>query len=148
MNLKPLPKKSEKAQSLMEFALFIVILFILLAGVVDLGMAAFNYMAMRDAAQEGVTFGSVYPSSCTEIANRVRSSLVDPSAVDITVTIAGVPCASATSTQACMGSEIKVVVTDPDFRLTMPFIGAFLGTQSLTLKAEMTGSILRPSCQP
>jgi Flp pilus assembly protein TadG len=140
--------KTEKGQSLTEFALFVVILFILLGGVVDLGMAAFNYMAMRDAAQEGVTFGSVYPTNCTEIQDRVRSSLVDPAAVTIQATIGGVPCASATPTQACMGSEIVIIVTNPHYALTMPFIGAFLGTQELTLTAQMTGTILRPSCGP
>lgn len=139
--------KNEKGQSLLEFALFVVILFILLAGVVDLGTASFHYMAMRDAAQEGINYGSVYPDACDEIRARVRTSLVDPASVTIDVEVGGVACESADELQACMGNDIVITVTNPHFALTMPLIGTFLGTQSLSLSAEMTGSVLRPSCE-
>ena len=53
----------EKGQSLVEFALVLVFLLSLLAGIFDLGRAFFAYIIIRDAAQEGAVFGSIAPKS-------------------------------------------------------------------------------------
>ena len=46
---------------MIELALSFVVLLLLLMGVVDLGRAYFAFMSMRDAAQEGAAYGSIYP---------------------------------------------------------------------------------------
>ena len=49
--------RSEKGQSLVELAISLMVLLLILAGVVDLGNMMFQYMAMRDAAQEAASYG-------------------------------------------------------------------------------------------
>ena len=48
-----------KGQSLVEFGIILPIILILLAGAVELGIGLFQYIQLRDAAQEGALFGSI-----------------------------------------------------------------------------------------
>ncbi len=145
--LKVNPRKMETGQSLLELAVSMVVLLVLLAGVIDIGRMAFHYISLRDAAQEGVVFGSIYPTHCDQIIDRVRANLADPTNVKITVLFDGVPCIEVTATYTeCDSNEIEVTATDPDFPLTMPFLGTFIGSQSISLSAEASGSMLRPIC--
>jgi hypothetical protein len=137
---------TERGQSLVELAVSIVLLLVVLAGMVDLGRMFFYYIGMRDAAQEGSVYGIVNPTYCAQIAERARNILSDPTGVQIDVRIDGVSCAAATANQACAGREIRVTVIDPDFPITMPFLGSILGHQSVNLKASVSGTILRPVC--
>ena len=52
-----------KGQSLVEFAIGATILLILLSGVVEFGIAFFQYVQLRDAVQEGALYGSVHPDN-------------------------------------------------------------------------------------
>jgi Flp pilus assembly protein TadG len=137
---------SEKGQSMTELAVSIVILLVLVAGIVDLGRMFFAYIGMRDAAQEGVVFGITEPTQCEQIADRATSVLSDPDGVQVAVTMNGVDCGSATVSDTCSGKGLLVTVTDPDFALSMPFLGAILGRQSIYLEAKVSGTILRPQC--
>lgn len=137
---------------MVELAFGVVLLLLLAAGAMDLGRAFFTYMALRDAAQEGAVYGSVCPTNPAAITSRVRTSSTEP--VDLTDTSkVNVQCFYVTggSDQPCSGSVtpgdgIKVRVTYNDFRITTPFLGAAIGTQSLTLSTEVTDTILRSSC--
>jgi hypothetical protein len=132
---------SERGQSLMELALSMTVMLILLGGIVDLGRAFFTYMALRDAVQEGAMYGSLHPTSTAEIKNQVRdsSSMVSDmiSVDDITVELLGT---------ACTGNGLRVSAVYSDFPLTMPFMGAILGSQTLSLSASVTATILSPWC--
>ena len=138
----------EKGQSMVELALSITVLLVLLAGVVDLGNMFFQYMAMRDAAQEGASYASVYPGSCSNIEARVRADLnnPDPADVQIQILVDGVDCASATAANACSPKDVKVTVNQPSYELMMPLIGSFVGSQTINLKASIVNTILSPSC--
>lgn len=145
-------KINEKGQSLVELAVSITFLIILVAGVVDLGHAFFVYMGMRDAAQEGVVYGAMFPNQCEQIIKRIKDTSPDPN-FDFDVFINGVSCVNIDGTYAsiptadgCSGKEIKAAVKDTHFPITMPFLGTFLGGQEITLNAEVTGSVLRPPC--
>jgi hypothetical protein len=142
-------KQKEKGQALMELAVSITVLFIILAGVVDLGRMLFHYIAMRDAAQEAAAYGSINPTHCDQIRDRAWVAMASSPFVVVTTTIDGVSCADAASdpTKACFGKTIEVSLSDPAFPITMPFIGTFLGSQSVALEAHITGTILRPACQ-
>jgi len=133
--------QTERGQSLVEFAFSITLLFILIAGIVDGGRALFTYMALRDGAQEGALYGSYKPSDTSGIQDRVFNSsniLSDLTAeVSVTPTVLG---------DACTGNGIEVLVTMPHFRLTMPFLGAILGTQTVPISASITDTILTPPC--
>ena len=59
--------KNERGQSLVELAISITILIFLLAGAVEFGMAFFQFVQLRDAAQEGALYGSTNPNSVSAI---------------------------------------------------------------------------------
>ncbi|MFL7893486.1 MAG: TadE/TadG family type IV pilus assembly protein [Anaerolineales bacterium] len=132
---------SERGQSLVEMAVALVILLLLVGGIIDIGRAFFTYMAMRDSVQEGAVYGSINPTLTQEIRNHVLgSSEMIPdilSSDDITVEVIGAPCT---------GNGIRVTALYPDFPLTMPFLGAVIGGQTIPISATVTDTILSPGC--
>jgi Flp pilus assembly protein TadG len=135
-------RRSERGQSLVELSMSLTVILLLLAGAVDFSIAYFSFSAMRDAAQEGALYGSINPTDTDEIINRVRSSstnpvnLADTVLVNVTVSLSGA---------ACEGNAITVNVTY-DYPISMPFIGAIIGSQSIPLTAGVTDTILTPLC--
>lgn len=134
--------RGERGQSLVELALSLTVILLLLAGAVDFSIAYFSFSAMQDAAQEGALYGSIHPADEAGIVSRVRSAstnpvdLADTGVVDVMVTLPGA---------ACEGNEVRVNVIY-DYPLSMPFIGAIIGTQQITLNASVTDTILQPAC--
>jgi hypothetical protein len=138
----------ERGQSLIEFTISMVLVMILLTGLVDMGRAIFTYMSLRDAAQEGATFGSVNPDLTEAIEDRVYGSssllqgvkdrLGGNSPIEIQVDLSG---------DGCIGDSIEVSVLYDEFPLTMPFIGAILGKQSMDIGAAAMDTILSPPCE-
>lgn len=74
---------SERGQSLVEFAISLVIILFLLAGAVEFGIALFQYIQLRDAAQEGALYGSICPKDEAKIIERVRNASYSP--LDLTL---------------------------------------------------------------
>ncbi len=138
--------RSTRGQSLVELGLTLVLILTLLAGAVDLGTAFFDYIALRDAAQEGALYGSINPTDTTGIIARVRQSstkplnLADTTNVTIAITITGSACVGTSSNNAI------TVTVSYSYPLTMPFIGAILGTQTIPLSARVTNTVLQPKC--
>jgi hypothetical protein len=137
-------KQKEYGQSMVELALTITLLMALLAGTVDLGRAFFTWLAMRDAAQEGASYGSIYPTRVDLIKERVWDNLEqvshDPRA-DFVVTVGYID-------HPCLGNTILINVNYPDFPLTTPFLGTILGSQTIRIRASVNDSILKPmTCQ-
>jgi Flp pilus assembly protein TadG len=132
----------ERGQSFVELAMSLVILLLLVGGVVDLGRAFFTFMALRDSVQEGALYGSINPTLTQEIKNHVLdSSDMIPDLIssdDITVKVIGT---------ACTGNGIRVTASYNDFPITMPFMGAVLGSQTIPISATVTDTILSPGCQ-
>lgn len=139
---KPTVNRSERGQSLVELAISITMIMLLVAGAVDFSIAYFSFSAMQDAAQEGAIYGSVNPTDESGIITRVRSAssnpvdLADSALVDVVVTA---------PEDACEGDEVRVNVIY-DYPISMPFIGAIIGSQQITLNASVTDSILQPVC--
>ena len=139
-------RASEKGQSLAELSVMLVIMLILFAGLLDFGRMSFLYMSMRDAAQEGAAYGAVYSTYCDHIQDRIKDTLPPTSrGYDVTVQVNGMNCQAAAAT-VCAGQEISVEVTT-DFDITMPFLSAFTGEQ-IHLNAQVTDTVIRPSCGP
>jgi hypothetical protein len=139
----------QKGQSLVEVALALTFLLIMVAGSVDVGRVFLGYISLRDSAQEGVAFGTVFPTYCSQIVARAVTSgptMFSPTADMVDVTISGADCASANPDQACIGNDVVVTITNDAFPLTMPFIGAAMGKQTITLSARARDTILRPPC--
>lgn len=144
--------QNERGQSLVELAISILILVYLLAGAVEFGLAFFQYVQLRDAAQEGALYGSMNPpdsatdtASITAIQNRARAAsdrpidlIADPSiTVDVVVT----------DGQYCEGGSLQVTVSY-DHQIFMPFIPEFIGGNIIPLDATVTDTILSPVCGP
>jgi Flp pilus assembly protein TadG len=144
---------NDSGQSLTEFALVLVFLLVILAGVVDLGRAFFSYIIIRDAAQEGALYGSIAPKDDlnvfqANVATRVQQAFSDPSnptqlplnlsAMNVQTDIVGSPCAAP-------GNGVRVTV-DYTVPITMPFLGAVLGSQQLEMETVVEDSILSPIC--
>lgn len=141
-----------KGQSFVELSVLIAILIILVAGVADFGRAYYTFLQMRDAAQEGASYGSYSPSAFSDIEDRVRDTmkypidLSDPSAAQIVTSLTNPP-------NACSGfdpstnepNEIEVSVLY-QFQITMPFLGSIIGSQDIPLVATVTNTILQPQC--
>lgn len=135
------PSDAERGQSLVELAISMVILLTLVGGIVDLGRAMYTTMILRDAVQEGAVYASTDPSNTTRIKEHVLASSTMVRDMigsdDITIAVIGIPCA---------GFQIRVTVDYSDFQITMPFIGAIVGGQTVNLSATVTTRILRPVC--
>ena len=148
---------SERGQSLVELAISILILVYLLAGAVEFGLAFFQFVQLRDAAQEGALYGSMNPYVDTnanakydsgepvnqagiELRARAASTspvdLSDTTEVNITVTPSG---------PLCEGNGIQVTVSY-DHQIFMPFIPQFIGSSTIPLNASVTDTILTPVC--
>ncbi len=144
----PNPKRG---QSLVEFAISLTAIMILFAGAVDFGMGLFHYIAMRDAAQEGALYASINPpatggtytcpnSNVTNICSRIENAsgstgLVQRIFASSTVTVA--------APHACEGNGVTVTFVY-NYPLTMPFLGAIIGSNHITLRATVTDTILTP----
>ncbi len=141
--------KRERGQSLVEFSMGMVVLLVLLVGVTDTARVMFTYLSMRDAAQEGALFASVNPTDTGAIESRVRntSNLMSGLGASITVTVE-----PTVTGKLCFGDTggtshgVIVTVTYPSFPLTMPLIGAIIGSQNVGIRAAANNKIISPKC--
>lgn len=137
MTNKLLPA-SERGASTVEMALVTVFLFILVAGVIDLGRAYNTQIAVYDAAQEGAMFASYRPNDVDEIRERVISTTNNPDLNDATIEVT---CPEGSPTG---GGSIAVRVT---YRLDLvtPIFGSMLGG-SINLSREHVGTVFSGEC--
>lgn len=136
-------ERSQRGQSLVEFAFSLVLLLVLLVGIVDLSRALYTYLALRDAAAEGAIVGSMYPDDLDAIRQRV----IDSSSVVNDLNLSGGDIqVSFSDANPCQGSLITVTVVYDDFQITMPLLGALLGSQTFTIQATVSATVLLPAC--
>jgi len=136
---------SEHAQSLVEFAISLLLILTILTGAVEVSLALFEYVTIRDAAQEGALYGSVNPQDTVGIQNRVIDAANDGVGLttsNIIVKMNGGPCEG--STIPGLTNTITVTITYPH-HVIMPLAGTFLG-QQINLYANVTDTILSPIC--
>jgi hypothetical protein len=126
---------------------------------VDGTRALFTYMSMRDAAQEGALYASIRPTEFTasttdhtgNVEQRIcessdlMTSLCDANSIDIDVheTVSSKFCRGTTSGTP---HGMEVIIDYPSFPLTMPFIGVFVGGQSVPITVEVIDTIVQPTC--
>lgn len=152
---------SEKGQSLLELALVLVFLLILLAGIIDLGRMMYEYLTMRDAAQEGAGYGAVYPNDCAHITSRVMQNFPDTNYTvtilieDVNGGLGTLSCGDASNIDyasgrteppyyGCVGNRLTVIV-DHSTEITMPLLSAFTGP-TIPMHVEIDDRIVRPVC--
>jgi Flp pilus assembly protein TadG len=146
--------KSERGQSLVELSISLVMLLYLLSGAVEFGLAFFQFVQLRDAAQEGALFGSMDPSNSgglvpDPIETRVRAAssspidLADPGLVTVTITAKDSAGNPLPVNGACEGDALTVDV-EFEHQIFMPFIPQLIGRPTLPLKATVTDTVLAP----
>jgi len=142
-----------------------MLIMFILSGAVDLGRAYFALIALRDASQEGVIYGSVHPDDVTAIERRVQEHSVNPidfslftgADIDITWEIDGVvysegsppanPCAGFFTNGAVLDSNSITVKVKYNFPFTMPLISSLFPGGTLQLAADDQHTILAPQCE-
>lgn len=138
--------KTERGQSLVELAISLVVLLYLLSGVVEFGIAFFQFIQLRDAAQEGALYGSINPNDSPKIEGRVRGAsdrpinLNDTSLVIVTQTVID----DGDGKFPCVGDGIKVEAKF-DHKIFMPFISTLIGSNTIHLNGNVTDTILQSS---
>ncbi len=136
--------RREAAQSMAELAMSFTMLMFLFAGAVDLGRALWALISIRDAAEEGAVYGSLFPTDTSGIIAHTRQSsnnpinLSDVTAVNVFVNTLGGSCAGS-------GNAIQVIVTY-NLLVTTPLIGVFFPGNVIPLSATINNTILRPAC--
>ena len=159
---------AEKGQSLVELALTSLIILTLLAGAGDFGMAFFSYVAIRDAAQEGALYGSIYPYfdsngnskydsgeplNIGAIKNRVQSasgppsppSPTKPKPVDLyDLTKVTISVTMSDLPCACVTVPCRCV-TVPCIQKTVPNSITVSVTYKYTLTMPLIGAIIGPT---
>ena len=136
---------TQRGQSLVELALSLMVILMLLMGAVDFGLALFAYVSMRDAAQDGALYGSINPTDQTGIKNRVVAAASDVITIDpnnITVKVNGAACEGLTSG---VPNSLQILITH-QHPVSTPLVGAMIGSQTITLRAQVTNTILTPAC--
>jgi hypothetical protein len=159
-----LPRKAEHGQSLVELAISLTMIILLLSGAVSFGMALFSFVSIRDAAQEGALYGSTHgdqsgtmpTATFNEICYRVENTSYSPvdlssftcnqgvtTGNNIDVEVVGSDC------EGSVGGTANGVSVDIyyDYPIFMPYLGAILGKQSISLHATVTDTVLTPVCQ-
>lgn len=132
--------KTERGQSLVELSISLVLLLLLLSGAVEFGMAFFQFVQLRDAAQEGALYGSMNPLDTTGIEARVEGASNSP----IDLTTATIAITYEDPSNQCEGYGITVEVSF-DHQVFMPFLSNIVGSE-IPLVARVTDTILSPVC--
>lgn len=144
--------KNERGQSLVELAISLVLLLLLLSGTVEFGMAFFQFIQLRDAAQEGALFGSINPTVSSPIETRARGAssspinLANTSIVTVTITATDKTTNAVKSLAGACEGDGLVVKLQFNHVIFMPFIPAVLGRTTIPLSATVTDTILTPVC--
>lgn len=146
--------RSERGQSLVELGISMLILLYLLSGAAEFGVLFFQFVQLRDAAQEGALYGSMFPpyaathtAALDKIKERARYSSPTRSPIDLVNDPGVTVSVDVTDGQYCEGGSLEVTLTYPH-KVFMPFIPQILGTNTIPLKATVTDTILSPTCPP
>lgn len=129
------PVRTQRGQSLVEFALVLPLLVLLLGGVLELGRLFFAYVAVTDAAAEGATYASIYPTSTLQQITE-RAQAATGGMVQLSTSMIQVNRPSLTA-----GSPITVTVTYP-FSLVTPLLSDIVPGGSIPLRATAVGVVL------
>ena len=129
--------RRRNGQSLVEFAVVLPIFLLVLAGLLDFGLALYSQMTIINASREGARFGVVEPGNTVGIEDRVQA-MASGLDVDTTVTCKRPSPANPNIFGSCSGGvgpwqsgDAVVVKVDYDYHLIWPlFFGNSIGLSS------------------
>ncbi len=115
------PRRKERGQELVEYALILPIMLLILMSILDLGRAVYYYSAIHNSAREGARYGIINPEDPAGIEAGVRNKAVVLNPTDLTVVI-------------ILPDEDTVQVTVTyQFTAITPIAGILLGENVITL---------------
>ena len=116
----------ERGQDAVEFAIILLVLFLVLVGIFDMGRAVYSYSVLFNAAREGARYGVIHPTDSAGIEAQVRNLAVglDPSALTVTSSMPD-------------SKDVRVQLSY-QFTIVTPLIQSFFGSNPLTLVSEST----------
>lgn len=115
------PRRKERGQELVEYALILPIMMLILMSILDLGRAVYYYSAIHNSAREGARYGIINPEDPVGIEAVVRNKAVVLNPTDLTVVI-------------ILPDEDTVQVTVTyQFTAITPIAGILLGENVITL---------------
>jgi len=140
----------EQAQSLVEMAISLIILLMLLLGAVEFSLALFQYVTIRDAAQEGALYGSIHPAAPDEAAIiqhviKAADDVLILDAANVSIDRLG-DCEGSTSVAGVPTPNYITVNVTYLHNIAYPLVGPMIGTNTIRLNASATNTILQPSC--
>jgi len=154
---------SERGQSLVELSISLMVLLWLLAGAVEFGLGFFQFIQLRDAAQEGALYGSINPADTSGMIDRVKAqstSPIDLAAQYTSGAISGIQPGEVrvetsyvkddgTIGTGCITEGIEVTVAY-SHKFFIPLATLFSSGDTITIKASVTDTILTedPSITP
>lgn len=148
--MKTITRKEQSGQSLVELAISLMVILMLLLGAVEISMALFQYVTLRDAAQEGAIYGSIEPEDESGIKYRTVAAASDVVQIDpdanVDITLNGDHCEGIDPVTSAPNS-MTVTITF-DHPIIFPIVGPMIGTDTIRLTASVTNTILRPICAP
>ena len=121
-------ERSLRGQSLVEFAVVLLVLIFILMGVFDLGRAFHTYVVITNAAREGAYYGAMHPDDYSGIIVRVMTEAQESG---ITLNVDDIDYSPVEAS-----GEPKWVTVDYEFPLLFSFV---IGGQAVHLRgrAEM-----------
>ena len=156
----------ERGQSLVELGVSLLILLYLLSGAAEFGVLFFQFVQLRDAAQEGALYGSMNPwiDNITVNGKYDSGESLNLAAIDARVRAASTSPIDLSNSDPDTGVTVTVASTDPGGKLCegagiqvtvsykhhifMPFIPKLIGTDVIPLSATVVDTILTPLCGP
>jgi Flp pilus assembly protein TadG len=130
--------RQEDGQSLIEFALTSVLFFMMVFGIIEFGLAIWQYNMVSDLAQEGARWAVVRGSSSTLLPTATSTELqnyVQSRSPGFTVTVTATP---ADPSSAGPGTPISVQVTS-----SFSPVSALIPTTTLNLTSTATMIVQR-----
>jgi len=112
MNRRKIDIRSQRGQSLTEFALALPVLALLLFAVIQFGLVFNNYVTLTDATRAGARKGAVgrqLPNPQAATVTAVRASAADLKQSDLSVTVAS---------SFLSGTDVTVTATYP-YRISL-----------------------------
>ena len=128
-------RRSDRGQSLLEFAIILPVLLMIVAGVLDIGRLYFAYVAVTDAASEGAAYAATHPTNETLILARAR----DASNITADESEIGFQCPTCPTVGS--GDPVTVTVTY-SFTLATPIINAMVPGGVIPLRAVASEAVL------
>lgn len=140
---------NERGQSLVELAISLIVILLLLLGAIEFSLALFQYVTIRDAAQEGALYGSINPTDDSGIRYRVAAAASD--VVQLNPNDANQIQIGRNNNKSCeglTGGVPNAITVTVNFAhpITYPLVGPAIGSNTINLRARVTNTILTPSC--